>query len=257
MNTYESTDILHQYLFFHYGKPESVLPWQFGPRDALGYPRRCITEGFPIDEPPSTQRRGLDIGCATGRSTFEMARYCDEVIGIDYSAAFIEAAETIRLDGRLEYRYLIEGSRYGTGIAERPSGIDPDRIHFDTGDAHRIPEDLGTFDWVLGANLLCRLHHPRQFLDRLTGLVRPGGILVLNSPFSWLTEFTDPSEWVGATPENGASADVLKSCLAPHFDYIGETQMPFLIPETARKYQWTVAHSGRWRRRADASEPAR
>lgn len=249
MNTYETEALLNQYLFFHYGHPETILPWANGPQEALDYPVRCITEGFPIEDVPSAGRRGLDIGCATGRSTFEMARYCQAVVGIDYSAAFVGAAETLRTVGKYDYRFLIEGSRYGNATAERPKGIDPERIRFEVGDAHGIPDHLGTFDWVLGANLLCRLHHPRQFLERMATLVNPGGILVLNSPFSWLEAFTEPAEWIGATPETGPSSEALKACLDPAFELIGEAEMPFLIPETARKYQWTVAHSGRWRRR--------
>lgn len=249
MNSYESDSLLHQYLFFHYGEPSDILPWECGPRDALDYPARCIREAFPINDPPESGRRGLDIGCATGRSSFEMLRYCDEVVGIDYSETFIRAAETLRTEGELPYTYPIEGLRRGHHTARRPDCVDPDRIQFLQGDAHAIPDSLGLFDWVLGANLLCRLHHPRRFLDRLPSLVRPGGFLVLNSPFSWLEEFTEPSEWIGAQPDTGPSAEALKSHLDPHFELVEETSMPFLIPETGRKYQWTVAHSGRWRRR--------
>ena len=36
--------------------------------------------------------RALDIGCAVGRTTIELATLFDEVIGIDLSNAFIAAA---------------------------------------------------------------------------------------------------------------------------------------------------------------------
>ena len=35
-------------------------------------------------------------GCAVGRASFELARDYDEVIGVDLSRAFIDAAETLR-----------------------------------------------------------------------------------------------------------------------------------------------------------------
>ena len=33
---YETSKALSEYLLFHYGKPEEVLPRCFGPSDALG-----------------------------------------------------------------------------------------------------------------------------------------------------------------------------------------------------------------------------
>ena len=41
---------------------------------------------------------------------------------------------------------------------------------------------------------------------------------------------------------------MLKKILAPHFELVEDHNMPFLIRETVRKYQWTVAHATVWRR---------
>lgn len=38
-----------------------------------------------------------------------------------------------------------------------------------------------------------RLPKPRSFLDDLPALVKPGGVAVLISPYSWLAEYTNPS----------------------------------------------------------------
>ncbi|MGF1530926.1 MAG: putative 4-mercaptohistidine N1-methyltransferase [Puniceicoccaceae bacterium] len=249
MNLYETPSLLHQYLHFHFGKIEEIFPWPDPPREAFHYPQRCISECFPIPDRGKVSR-GLDIGCATGRSSFEMALHCEEVIGIDYSETFIEAAEVIRKDGSHPYTHQVEGQRIISSVAERPPGFDPAKVSFEVGDAHQLRADLGSFDWVLAANLLCRLHHPRLFLEQLPKLLEPGGILVINSPFSWLEEFTSPEEFIGATPESGPSAEVLKDLLSPDFELVSEKNMPFLIPETGRKYQYTVAHSACWKRRS-------
>ena len=37
----------------------------------------------------------MDIGCATGRTSLVLASHFDEVIGIDLSNAFIEAANKV------------------------------------------------------------------------------------------------------------------------------------------------------------------
>jgi len=50
--------------------------------------------------------------------------------------------------------------------------------------------DLGEFDCVFAGNLVCRLPDPLAFLCRLEGLVKPGGVVVLTSPYTFLEEFT-------------------------------------------------------------------
>jgi len=63
-------------------------------------------------------------------------------------------------------------------------------VTFEQGDACNLRSDIGEFGCVLGANLLCRLPTPLDFLDRLPDIVVPGGIVVLTSPYSWLEEYT-------------------------------------------------------------------
>jgi len=47
----------------------------------------------------NAQKKGrcLDIGCAVGGAVFEMARDFQEVVGFDFSAAFIEAADSMKV----------------------------------------------------------------------------------------------------------------------------------------------------------------
>jgi len=64
------------------------------------------------------------------------------------------------------------------------------KVRFQRGDACSLPLDLGQFDCVLAANILCRLHTPRAFLDRLSSLVSTGGILVIITPYTFLYKYT-------------------------------------------------------------------
>ncbi|HKI69833.1 MAG TPA: methyltransferase domain-containing protein, partial [Verrucomicrobiae bacterium] len=86
-NFYETDRAVSEYLLFHYGTPEDILPYNFGPIAALNYPVRCVTECLDVKRLPA-QARALDLGCAVGRSSFELARHCAEVIGIDFSHRF-------------------------------------------------------------------------------------------------------------------------------------------------------------------------
>ena len=53
--------------------------------------------------------RALDLGCSTGRITFELAAYYDEVIGIDVSEISIKKANQLKKDGRISYHMRVEG----------------------------------------------------------------------------------------------------------------------------------------------------
>ena len=58
-----------------------------GPQEALEFPTR-IVERFSSGE----VGRALDLGCAVGRSAFEMSRTAAEVVAIDYSQVFVDAS---------------------------------------------------------------------------------------------------------------------------------------------------------------------
>jgi len=246
-NLYESDRLVREYLLFHYGSADEILPWSGGPREALGFAVRCVGELLVASVLPGSAR-ALDLGCAVGRSTFELARHCREVTGIDYSRAFIGAAEKIREHGSLDYEYTVEGERTARATAVMPPGVDASRITFETGDAMALPDNLGAFDVVLAANLLCRLPDPHEFLARLPSLVRPGGQLLLTTPFTWLEEYTPRDAWIGGRAGD-SSAAALRKLLSPHFELQMEKELPFLIREHARKYQWSVAWGTRWIRK--------
>jgi len=67
---------------------------------------------------------------------------------------------------------------------------DRSRVRFHHGDACCLPLDIGQFDCVLASNIICRLHTPHAFLDRLPSLVSAGGVLVIISPYTFQTQFT-------------------------------------------------------------------
>lgn len=246
MNTgsYETDELLHQYLLFHYGEAGEQLPWAFGPCTALGFPARCVDEGVRLDLVPP-RGRALDVGCAVGRSSFELARIFAAVIGIDYSDTFIRAASTIQTEGLLGYQLKETGTITRDLVARRPSN-GGGTVSFEKGDAHALRKDLGTFDCVLAANLLCRLARPDDFLARLPELVNPGGQLIITTPNTWLESFTAREFWIGATPETGEPLEALTERLQENFRLDQTWDLPFLIREHRRKYQWSVAQGSRW-----------
>ena len=66
-NIYEEERLVREYLLFHYGDPDEVLPWKHGPRDALGFAARCVRE-LLNSSAVGRDARALDVGCAAGTS---------------------------------------------------------------------------------------------------------------------------------------------------------------------------------------------
>jgi putative 4-mercaptohistidine N1-methyltranferase len=243
MNIYETGRLLHEYLLFHYATEDEILPWPDGPRSALNFPVRTVHQLIDAASLPP-EASALDLGCAVGRSSFELAALCSSVVGIDFSQSFIDAATSLSQTGSLPYSRVEEASRSSPGLASVPAALPRSRARFEQGDAMHLRPDLGSFDVVHAANLLCRLPDPLLCLQRLPQLVKPGGQLLLTTPCTWLEEFTPRDAW----PENGSTFDWLQHHLSPGFTLELRLDMPFLIREHARKFQWSVALGTRWRR---------
>jgi len=240
VNIYETRRLLDEYLLFHYGAAQEVLPWQEGPQSALGFAVRTVTE---LIDDALKPKSALDLGCAVGRSAFELAKACESVTGIDYSQSFVDAATTL-ITHDLPYQRKDEANATTSLVAAVPADCPRDRVQFEQGDAMNLRADLGSYDLVHAANLLCRLTEPQRLISRLPELVKPGGQLLLTTPCTWLEDFTPRGNW-----PTGSTRDWLKSALSEHFELMSEKDLPFLIREHARKYQWSVALGMRWQRK--------
>ena len=242
---YESDDLLNQYLLFHYASKDTFFPYDFPISDALDFPKRCVWEGVDCDLLPS-QTRALDIGCSVGRSTFEMSQIFDSVVGVDYSEAFIHAAQVLKKTGSHRVDRLISGHQSVSEEVELMPSVRSDRVSFEVGNAENLREDLGDFDCVLACNLICRLSNPMALLNRLSTLVRPNGQLFMTTPFTWLESFTPQENWLGTNAEDSFSGlrDVLEG--SGGFKLLKSWDMPFLIREHARKFQFSMAQASRW-----------
>lgn len=249
-NPYESDELLQQYLIFHYGEKDAQFPYAFGGSDALGFPERCVSEGIDFEKiselEPGLKHlgRALDLGCAVGRSTFELARHFGEVIGIDFSQAFIDAANRMRVEGRHTATRLDEASATTVLSLEVAPDIDRSRVLFEQGDAQFIRADIGLFDVVIACNLICRLPDPMQLLRRLPDLIRPGGQLLITTPFTWMESYTPTKNWLSDGVKD--SFEGLRSALEDSFECEKQWDMPFLIREHARKFQYSIAQASRW-----------
>jgi hypothetical protein len=109
------------------------------------------------------------------------------------------------------------------------------------------------FDVVLAANLIDRVKRPKKLLHSFSEIVCPGGHLIITSPYTWLEEFTPAAEWLGGIRDTVGQAMLslprMKRELNSSFNLEHTQDMPFLIREHARKFQWSVAQATVWKRK--------
>ena len=239
---YETDALLAQYCDFHYGRS------YFG---VANFPRALAEYALRQMEGRS-HGAALDIGCATGRATFELVPYFETVTGLDFSARFIQVAQAMLDDGQIAWALPTEGElTEDRAVALESLGLAAgDNIDFWQQDACNMKPHFTGYDLVLAGNLIDRLYDPGKFLDDIAGRINAGGLLVLASPYTWQEESTPRERWLGGFVEDGrpvSTLDTLLKRLEPHFELVGEpADIPFVIRETARKYQHSVSQVTVW-----------
>jgi len=245
---YETPKLLGEYLLLHYGGAEELFHEAL-PVDRsitrIPFPVRCVRELLDTSllSPGAT---AFEAGCSVGASAFELARSCHRVDASDYSDSFINAAKKLQAEGRHDGVRLLEGSITTTFQAIVPPEIDRNRVSFSVQEATALPQAMGPYDVVLAANLICRLPDPEAFLARLPSLVKPGGQLLLTTPFTWLEEYTPRERWIGGVDADRRSEEELIKRLSGEFKLHRRVDLPFLIREHERKYQLGIALGTSW-----------
>lgn len=242
---YETDKLLSEYAEFHYGDTYFDVP---------NFPTALAKIAIAaMGNKPA--HKALDLGCASGRSTFELARHFDHVTGMDFSARFIGQGVQLAQKGVLRYTLTDEGDL--VSYKERSLanlGLDnvKNKVEFYQGDACNLKPIFTDYDLILAANLIDRLYDPAKLLTTIHTRIKPGGLLMITSPYTWLTEHTKKASWIGGFKKDGenfTTLDGLKEILGHHFKLIqGPQAVPFVIRETKRKFQHTLAEATIWER---------
>jgi len=245
-NVYETDHMVAQYIDFHYGEEH------FGVKN---FPVACAETCLSAMQ-QHKKERALDIGCATGRASFELARVFDRVDAVDFSARLIQMPVALQKEGR--QRYVVQDEGDLTSVREVTAdklklGDALHKVHFMQGDACNLDPKFTDYDLVFAGNLIDRLYDPAKFLALIGDRIRAEGTLVIASPYTWLEEFTPREKWLGGFKsiqgESVTTLAGLKATLAKDFDFVEASDIPFVIRETRRKFQHTVSELSVWRKR--------
>jgi 5-histidylcysteine sulfoxide synthase/putative 4-mercaptohistidine N1-methyltranferase len=244
IDIYESDELVSQYCEFQYGDTH------FGVKN---FAIECakIASKFAVNK-----TKALDLGCATGRATYELAKDFDEVEGIDFSVRFVQVGAKLKQDGFVAFTSREEGElTVNKKITIEELGYEnlKDKVSFWQGDACNLKPNFNSYDLVIATNLIDRLYNPRLFLDTIDERLNVDGILILTSPYTWQENSTAKELWLGGYVDaNGnevKTLDSLKTVLGEKFELIHVQDLDFVIKETARKYQHTISQVSVWKKR--------
>jgi len=239
---YETKAMLSKYLLMHYAQENELWHSDFTPPNVVHLPLKCAEL---VAKYTTNFDSVLDLGCAVGRSSFELARSFKNVLGVEYSHEFVNTANILKHSGEVKYFRKDSGTNGVALTAKIAAEIDRSRVNFEHGDACNLSAEIGSFDAVLLANVLCRLPEPIACLQRFQGkntLLKSGGVLVMTTPFSWLEEYTSKENWL-----NNGIADVQK--ILTEFELIHQEELPFMIREHQRKFEYIITQASVWRKK--------
>lgn len=103
----------------------------------------------------------LEIGCGLALPSFVATRFGGNVIATDFHADVPLFLEKNQIGNQINFKYEVMNWR---------------------SEIERTKNDLGTFDLVLGSDILYESQHPLQVAKALIAFLNPGGKIILSDP---------------------------------------------------------------------------
>lgn len=246
VDSYEMDDSIARYCEFHYGQTYYDVP---------NFPR-ALARLCEQQTQGRARRKALDLGCAVGRATFELARFFDEVTGLDFSARQIQVGVELKEKGYTRCPRIEEGELttfQEVILADLDLEGTREKVAFYQADACNLKELYTGYDLVLAANLIDRLYDPRKCLSIIHERIQPGGLLIVASPYSWDEAITEKSKWLGGYRKDGepyTTLTALRELLNPEFRSIEEPRkLPFVLRITQNRFEHTLSEVTAWEKR--------
>jgi SAM-dependent methyltransferase/uncharacterized protein YbaR (Trm112 family) len=198
----------------HWGEFDCVEPL---PAEAsLGH---LVEHALALLESPGIERGAwIDMGCAVGRGTYELARRGAELaVGVDLSFGMLRVAEHAQSSGRAVFAVRRVGLVYDRreiSVPDMPS----ERMSFWCCDVGNLPFAEGSFDGALSLNVLDCVPSPLQHVMETGRILCSGAPALLSTPYDWSANATPLEQWLGGHsqrgPAHGSSAAELRRVLA-------------------------------------------
>lgn len=229
---YETDPEVIQYCETHYGTSFQGIP-NF---------QKAIADFCISISANGNQRCALDLGCKTGRSTWELARTFQNVTGVDLSARTIRVASHLQEQGRFNYIFPEEGEVCDyRQVTLDDFGLKPlvKKVKFLQSDFANLKNVFSGYDLVLLNDILDRIYQPKELLTELHRRMNEAGILVVATAWDWDEKYTKPENWLGgyrSSAEPVRGIETVEELLKEHFTKTGQTTtLPSVFRTNKRK----------------------
>ncbi len=176
--------------------------------EAPGAGARCLARLLALAG-PAPGGLVLDLGCGAGRSTCELAAADPGalVLGVDLGLALLRVANGAA-HGRVSYARREVGLVYDRRcFATAVAGAE--RVDFWACDALALPFRAAVVDRIAALHLLDAVADPAMLLRAAAAALKPGGELLLATPWDWSARATPAENWLGGhsqrAPHGGAA----------------------------------------------------
>jgi len=173
----------------------------------------CMEAGLSLLS-NKTQAPILDVGCALGRTSFELAKKHDDLcLGIDINFSKLRIAQRVLQEGIVSFPLKKLGVAYEQH--EYPVNFShKHHVDFWLCNALVLPFTNSTFKLTSLLNVLDVVPAPKILLTSINNILSPGGYAVFSTPYDWSPPVAMDS-WIGGKKVhqdfNGDSARIVKS----------------------------------------------
>jgi 5-histidylcysteine sulfoxide synthase/putative 4-mercaptohistidine N1-methyltranferase len=203
-----------------------------------------------------SRKSALDLGCRTGRTTWELAKGFDTVTGLDFTARNIRVAVQLQENGNFKYVFPEEGellSHNQLNINTLGYSDLARKVTFLQSDASNMKSVFVGYDLVLINDILDQMYNPRHFLRGVHKRMNEGGRLIVATGFDWSEECTIRENWVGGHRKAGEQIwgqDDLDALLSETFLKIeGPITIPSVKRINKRKYSYNNIDVSVWEKK--------
>lgn len=160
-------------------------------------PLRQAVARFLAAYAPANAALAVEAGCAVGAELRTLRLRAKRAIGFDTNLGALLVAKRQLAGGPVPQLVRREGRVFDRATDLVRPAIEG--VTIVVGDAHDPPLAPASADIVLALNVLDNVRDPLLVLGQLDAVLRPGGLLLLGSPFAWNDAITAPEAQLGGT----------------------------------------------------------
>lgn len=185
--------------------------------------------------------KALDIGCGTGRLSFELARQFQQVDGLDFTARHIQHALQLKEQGQLRYAINVEGELQSFHeVTIDDLGFDgiASKVQFLQGDGHNLKPQFTGYDVIVCHRVIDQVYNPKQFLNKIAERLNKDGLLVLSAAWHWREDKVEKENWLGGFKRDGenlTSVEGVSELLQSGFELVQHSQLETRLQITPRQ----------------------